>query len=369
MPLRALVDGTNTIAPQIEPFAWLSLRARKPTIILRCCGNTGYMRVSSGGLQHFYHATRSPSCPGAKESLRHLTLKAEVLKGARDAGYEAEIEASSSDAGWRADVLAIRKDTKIAFEVQLSSLGLEQLAERHARYETSGVRPAWFVDIRALRRGQLRPHFPEGDPVLSFFAQCPQPVFALSGDSVEIGSARFSLREATAKLLKGQFKLVGQRKVLLEVSASLHSFSACKRCLKHCGVFFLRHRSTLACDPNKRGFCGDSTDRGWLDHSCTPEIVAAIKASLPVDNGQPLRFSFPDWQTNSYGRSFRGFRCPHCNELIDSNVWPPLLDRGFYRHDRSLRLQFIGEVLISREVKIVDDPHWCHSVNRAFCPT
>ncbi len=250
MPLRALVDGIDTIAPQIEPFAWLSLRARKPTIILRCCGNTGYMRVSPGGLQHFYHANRSPSCPGGTESLRHLTLKAEVLKGARDAGYQAEIEASNCDAGWRADVLATRKDIKIAFEVQLSSLGLEQLAERHARYETSGVRPAWFVDIRALRRGQLKPHFPEGDSIRSFFAQCPQPVFALSGDSVEIGSFRITLRQATAKLLKKQFKFVSQRKVLEEVSASLHSFSGCKRCLKRFGVFFLRNRSTPACDPN-----------------------------------------------------------------------------------------------------------------------
>ena len=127
MPLRALIDNRDIVAPLLSDDEWeklkLAVKQKKSQVILPCCQNNGFLRVSKLGTKHFVHRTKQ-NCNWKSESMEHIKAKSEIVLACKDSGYEALSEVSGED--WRADVLAIKNDIKIAFEVQLSAQTLEE---------------------------------------------------------------------------------------------------------------------------------------------------------------------------------------------------------------------------------------------------
>lgn len=89
---------------------------------------------------------------GGRETVRHLTLKAQIAGAVKAAGWEVEVEAEHRGPNgalvWKADVLARRGRASVAFEVELSKPDWNSMRERQARYKRSGVRGLWFFKSR-----------------------------------------------------------------------------------------------------------------------------------------------------------------------------------------------------------------------------
>ncbi|MDX2161704.1 MAG: hypothetical protein SF162_10295 [bacterium] len=80
--------------------------------------------------------------PPHGETQYHQAAKLTILGACRAAGWQADPEVIGGD--WRADVLAVRGETRIAFEVQWSFLKLDEALARQDRYARDGVRGCWF---------------------------------------------------------------------------------------------------------------------------------------------------------------------------------------------------------------------------------
>lgn len=145
MPLRATVNNEIVLAPFLSDDDWRTLKKRikqeKLHVKIPCCGNSGYLRTSKRGMNHFVHKVRG-DCTSGSETWQHLKAKYEIVLACREAGYDAITEAEGE--GWRADVLATKGRIKIAFEIQWSPQTLETTLERQERYEKSGIRCCWF---------------------------------------------------------------------------------------------------------------------------------------------------------------------------------------------------------------------------------
>lgn len=145
MPLRALLNGTDIIAPLLTLPEWQALRAEaraRRFPVLPCCGAPAYGRTSPRGLQHFFHPPQS-ACERSSETTEHLYAKYAILQACRERGYEASTE--WDEGPWRADVLARKDGRGVAFEVQWTRQSLDELLERQGRYRRSGVRGCWLV--------------------------------------------------------------------------------------------------------------------------------------------------------------------------------------------------------------------------------
>ncbi|QCC76056.1 hypothetical protein [Nocardioides daphniae] len=78
--------------------------------------------------------------------MAHRLLKLQLASAIRDAGWYAELEVAGD--GWRADVLATSPDGahRMAWEAQLAQITVDELRERTARMEASGVPVCWVTD-------------------------------------------------------------------------------------------------------------------------------------------------------------------------------------------------------------------------------
>ncbi len=60
MPLRAYINEQEIISIDLSDDEWNKLKAdiksKKSVLTLPCCGQEGYLRVSSKGLKHFVHS-------------------------------------------------------------------------------------------------------------------------------------------------------------------------------------------------------------------------------------------------------------------------------------------------------------------------
>ena len=99
MPLRAIIDGVEQLAPLIGPGDWDALRDRVRLKVadlrLPCCGASGHLRVSKNGIKQFVHA-RTASCSWGPETEWHLLAKSEIVRGCADAGWKCQDEG-----GWQ----------------------------------------------------------------------------------------------------------------------------------------------------------------------------------------------------------------------------------------------------------------------------
>src|SRR5579859_2873361 len=148
MPLRALLDGRDIVAPLLDKTEWETLRERArredARLLLPCCGSRPFQCTSVQGLQHFYHPPESV-CDRKGETLDHLAAKQAIVRGCERAGYQVWTEWEGPR--WRADVLAASESTRVAFEVQWSRQTLRDTLLRQQRYADDGVRGCWFFRV------------------------------------------------------------------------------------------------------------------------------------------------------------------------------------------------------------------------------
>jgi hypothetical protein len=63
MPLRAFINDEEVLAPFISDTDWQVLKNQKFSIVLPCCRQSGFFRVSKLGTKHFVHKTKT-GCSG-----------------------------------------------------------------------------------------------------------------------------------------------------------------------------------------------------------------------------------------------------------------------------------------------------------------
>jgi len=122
-----------------------------------------HAKVSSARSRFFAHDTLSPSCPSLGETPEHRELKRRIASILRQIGCQADLEATPSTddhGGWRADVLATStQGRRIAFEIQLAAMTIEEGVRRTAVYQRDGIscvwitprHPHWFSALPACR--------------------------------------------------------------------------------------------------------------------------------------------------------------------------------------------------------------------------
>lgn len=148
MPLRAVIDRKTIIAPDLTDREWEELKRRHKkglAIAMGCCGAPGHLRISRKGTRHFYHATDT-GCHYEEESKEHLEIKYQVYRACQAAGWEATVEFPAPDRSWIADVYASRDHRKLVFEIQISTISPEELAERDRKYRDAGIEAYWLLD-------------------------------------------------------------------------------------------------------------------------------------------------------------------------------------------------------------------------------
>lgn len=166
MPLTARLSGYRDPLDASQDdlgagLSWDVVRGGDPRPDLRCpvCQGGMHARQSRRGTRFFAHnpyaaAERCPHRSGETEE--HLTLKREIARAVRGAGWHATVEHAETD--WRADVLAEnpQRSWRIAWEAQLSRAVFEDLSDRTARYASDGVRVCWVTtDARTPWLGRL----------------------------------------------------------------------------------------------------------------------------------------------------------------------------------------------------------------------
>lgn len=125
--------------------------AQKPGIFT-CpeCGEVVTLRKGSVKVHHFAHRSTTSCGYGKGESELHMDLKMQVydaLNAHREVEYVA-MEVAVGDV--RPDVLAIIRGQQVAFEIQVSSLSIEDLYRRTAAYAAQDIAMIWIL------------HWPEG---------------------------------------------------------------------------------------------------------------------------------------------------------------------------------------------------------------
>lgn len=161
MPLRAILEEQELLAPLLSDEQWEELKRKKVKVFLPCCEVRGYLRTSKRGIKHFVHS-RKKECRFGSETWQHLLCKTEIDQACKVMGYDVKTEASGLD--WRADVLATKQGKngliKLAFEVQWSHQTLKETEERQQKYTRDGIRCCWlFKDLPICEPRQDLPMF------------------------------------------------------------------------------------------------------------------------------------------------------------------------------------------------------------------
>ena len=156
MPLTALdALGATVDATACSDEVWAGVYKKRPRADLSCrdCRKSMHAKVSPRGHRFFAHDELSVGCLSQGETPEHLALKILIAGLIRDAGGRAVLEATPDDTdhgGWRADVLGIGAGgSRIAFEVQLAGMTVQEGQDRTARYAADGINTIWLSDKHA----------------------------------------------------------------------------------------------------------------------------------------------------------------------------------------------------------------------------
>ena len=366
MPLRALINGDEVLAPFISDTEWLELKAKKPQIVLPCCNEAGFLRTSKLGIKHFVH--KKKICDWKPESQEHLMAKTEIVKACRQAGYSASTEVSGLD--WRADVLAVKEGSKgkiqIAFEVQWSYQTLEETQRRQAKYKENGIRCCWL--FRCLPKGG--DHHPCSE--LPMF----QLVLERSGFFVcdTFSQHKFTLSKFIVALLTGKFKFC--------------TYMICQRNQK-INLAFFRIRCSFC-----RGESHAYYPSGWITSQCqcymnkildTPGIstilhpyAADIFPTLEKPQSRLALFEKVYFSYSAGKACSPRFKCPWCYKVILQPTLKFAIDHlPLYFSESSKQyyeyLSFLDpsiheiDLIMPENLATSFHLHWCYSDDRQFC--
>ncbi len=143
--VRGLLDATLTDLGCA--WSWEAVHRVRPRVDLACpeCAHRVHAKVSPRGTRYFAHDPSGPNCAMAGESVEHHLLKLELATAIRAAGHQAQLEVRGPGGHWRADVLSSSPDgaVRMAWEVQLSAITLQEIHERTQRLAADGVGVCW----------------------------------------------------------------------------------------------------------------------------------------------------------------------------------------------------------------------------------
>jgi hypothetical protein len=353
MPLRALLDGTDIIAPLLTMPEWTTLRqdvrARRRVPVLPCCGAPAYGRTSPRGLQHFFHPPQS-ACERSGETTEHLYAKYAILQACRESGYEASTE--WDEGPWRADVLAWRTNRRVAFEVQWTRQSLGDMLERQERYRRSGVRGCWLVreaPDELIRSG-----------LSDLEARRELPLFEMGwsggGFEVRLNGRGYPLGRFVEALLGGQVAFREKATVMQRSSINVGFYTCrCWRCAGNVQVYRVlhrRHEAVTACGARLHwNVERPETTPGESEPEFHSGIRSLIHELTRADAGKDLRIGSVSRTSREAARPRRvpAFACPDCGATFRT------LDLR-RRPDRVVTLP-AG----LREGMELDWPHWCYT--------
>ena len=357
MPLRAIIDGVEQLAPLIGPGDWDALRDRVRLKVadlrLPCCGATGHLRVSKNGIKHFVHA-RTANCSWGPETEWHCLAKSDIVRGCEDAGWDARTEVDGN--GWRADVLASRAGVRIAFETQWSPQTADETRQRQSRYEADGVRCCWF-----FRK-----------PPAAFVKQ-PQlavPVFGILHDagakqlSIRHLERVYPLRDFAHAMLAHRLRFCGR--ISLAASQRMKVVFYNVRCYR-CG--FDGHDYRV--EEGFRTPCGIAG--GYIDESVEasglqfePQIVIAVQDFLRTDAVRGLCVGAIKPRYSSVREvQYMSVGCARCDSIFGDHYKA----ENFFEAENSRTgppLTFEFNIACGNH-RTTKHPHWCFPLDGKFC--
>jgi hypothetical protein len=345
MPLRALIDGRDLVAPLLDDSEWDSLRSevkrKSVSLSLPCCDATAFPRVSKLGTRHFFHQ-RAHGCSGAGETFQHLWAKTEIVRACADAGWDAQTEVAGN--GWRADVLATPGSARVAFEVQWSPQDEQTCRLRQQRYEADGIRGCW------LYRGDTP------SP-----AERELPIFRLVSEKetvaqVELGGQHHGVREFASLLLGGKVRYSATARAYLRVSFVDYP---CWKCKLPAHIYYAQELSRCG------RYLGWDSAGQWHDaDEFNPAVVNLVKQWLAgggSDAGIKLG-AIKKRYSKTVDQRYLSFGCPHCdaifgNFFIRNDLLDAILDDYHVA-----RIESEGQAIGGRQ------GHWCFPQDkRSYC--
>ncbi len=162
MPLRAKVFdagegiqlGKDVFGRALTREGWMELRKVVQTgrvhLELPCCSTPALLRVSSLGLQHFYHKPQS-ECSYASETIEHMRAVYLIYQACLDAGWSAKTDWFEEN--WFANVLAekcvsagtgVMVSRRVALQVQWSSQTLQETLDKQDVLDAQSLQTVWL---------------------------------------------------------------------------------------------------------------------------------------------------------------------------------------------------------------------------------
>jgi competence protein CoiA len=124
-------------------LAWDAERAEQPFHCPECLAEV-ILKQGRVRIHHFAHLPPVTCRYGRGETEEHRRCKLALYDGLRTAPGVENVELEYPVANQRADVLATIRGARVAFEVQVSILSLEDLNSRTAGYSRAGVAVCWM---------------------------------------------------------------------------------------------------------------------------------------------------------------------------------------------------------------------------------
>lgn len=355
MPLRALIDGKETISINLTDAEWVKLKseikAKNLAIQLPCCKQSGFLRTSSRGLRHFVHAKDGTPCDWESETPQHLKSKVEIAKACNDSGWIAIPEYSEGD--WRADILATKGDARVAFEVQWSAQTEEDTNFRQQRYRDSNVRGCWFFKTppKQLRdRFTANPLAIEELPIFKINENEQKEIVVVNGEESK------GLYQHVCNLLKGHIKYSPAYSAMPEQTLEISFFKT--KCWK-CGA----DQHMYFADIVAKSYCGKRLGVGNTDLTLHPRVIKIAQEIAASTEGKDLKLGqIKERYSRSAGRAYMSFGCYFCDILFGD----------FYTsHGQTLEVRYLTDnVKFSRPITLdisEEEPHWCYSETGNFC--
>ncbi len=354
MPLRALIDGEEVVSVNLSPIEWENLKqsVKKGTnkVILPCCNQTGFLRTSIKGLNHFVHQKGSNTCDWKPESPQHLLSKSEITKACIKNGWEAIPE--YAEGNWRADVLAIKNSNRIAFEVQWSNQTAEETINRQQKYIASNVRCCWFFrNVPKELQGNTYDELPffeinetEDKEIVTRFKNQEIPLYNFVDN-----------------LMKGYLKIRNNYQIAEEQEIELFiNEIRCEKCKEKQHIYSVGHFLKTKCGKEV-----------YVDLNSHPDVIEKIREFLETPLGKDFKIGFGKTikrLNNNY--SYYALRCTKCNKPF-SSYFMGINQNNLEKDPTSKKFKISITFKTGFESDEIHEnqngKHWCFSKTKDFC--
>jgi hypothetical protein len=355
MPLRAIFDNQELLAPLLSDNEWEELKRKKVKVFLPCCGAKGYLRTSKWGFKHFVHNQKG-ECSFGSETWQHLLCKTEIAKACKAMGYYVKTEANGGD--WRADVLATKqvKDrlVQVAFEVQWSPQTLEETEERQQKYIRDDIRCCWlFKDLPTRQSRQ------------------DIPMFKLKLDENQIPTVivegkDFIVSKFITELLSFHFRFCQFYKYQKQQNIKIHFFPvSCWKCNQTHYIYHVHDQCYQSVCGHNLLYLGD----GQIINAphFLPEIVNKAYECLKTEKAQGQNMKMGKIKprySKTVRSSYTSFGCPYCDAIFGDHFYFEEICNVEYGYVKPIDFETTVNISIKKQE---NSPHWCYSQTQNFC--